>query len=54
MCAMPQTFGISTEVESSWPDNTLSEAHARYIADYVQQIQACEEAAVARFLSIKG
>ena len=50
MRAMPQTFGISTEVESSWPDNTLSEAHARYIADYVQQIQAREAAVIDQFL----
>ena len=47
---MPQTFGISTETESSWPDSTLSEAHARYIADYVQQIQACEAAMIDHFL----
>jgi hypothetical protein len=47
---MPQTFGISTETESSWPNNMLSEAHARYIADYVQQIQAREEAFINRWL----
>jgi len=46
---MPQTFGISSETESSWPDNTVSEAHAQYIADYVHQIQACEAAVIEQF-----
>jgi len=49
---MPQTFGISSETESSWLD-ALSEAHAYFLLAFVEQEQACEEAVVNDFLAAR-
>ena len=46
---MPQTFGISTETESSWTD-ALCDAHARFILEFIEREQAREEAVVTQFL----
>jgi hypothetical protein len=52
MSAMPQTFGISSEVETNWPD-ALSDAHRGYVLAYIELEQAREEAVVSQFLAAR-
>jgi hypothetical protein len=49
MC-MPQTFGISCEIESNWPD-ALSEAHRGYILAFMESEQTREEALINSFFA---
>jgi hypothetical protein len=49
---MPQTFGISCETESNWPD-ALSDAHLEYILNYLEIVRAHEAAVIDQFLAAK-
>ena len=46
---MPQTFGISCEIESNSPD-ALSDAHRGYMLAYIEFEQAREAAIIDQFL----
>ena len=48
-----RTYGKSSETESSWPNDVLSDAHARYILTFMEQEQLRQEAVLAEFLASK-
>ena len=47
-----QPFGRWTDTESSW-EETLSEAHSRFILACMEQEQAKEEAVINSFLELR-
>jgi hypothetical protein len=48
-----RTYGKSSETESSWPNDALSDAHARYILSFMEQEQLRQEAVLAEFLAAR-
>jgi hypothetical protein len=44
-------YGASSETESSWPDDALSEAHSRYILSFMEQEQVRQQAVLTAFLA---
>ena len=50
---MPQTFGISSEIESNRPD-ALSDAYRGYMLVYIELEQAREAAVIDHFLEARA
>jgi len=47
-------YGVSSQTESSWPNDALSEAHSRFILSYMEQEQQREQEVMDQFLAQKG
>ena len=53
LIVMPQTFGISGQTESSWPD-ALSDAHRGFMLAYIEFEQVREAAVIDHFLEARA
>jgi hypothetical protein len=47
-------YGVSSQTESNWPNDALSEAHSRFILSYMKQEQQREQEVMDQFLAQKG
>jgi hypothetical protein len=48
-----RTYGRSSETESSWSDDVISEAHSRYILSFMEVEAQKQEAVLTEFLESK-